>query len=943
MRAVVLGIAATAAVITPVCQGQAMAESAAQSIPEIRAIFEQELFELAHTVFLANGNLKEALSVAERAVKARPADKVWRKKAAQTSEWAGRSDRALEHWFYLAERGVHEGEQSALRLSRALQEFPLRMKLLEQMMAQQVVTPELLKEYLYVAEGMGLPQRAYDQLSSDLIRGGDPAWLTSEQARLAELLGRPSDAISAWQRRARLKPLEADESLKLASLWYGQGDTQQAWQVLLQGEGNAPATATAFWRTYADLAWALQKTDASAKAANLLIRNRTAIDADYQRMLELYVTSDPQRAYDYALLGWKQFRNPLFWYAMVDSGLRSGKAEELTVFLKDMTAAERAVLAHDARSWMAMAQVYRATGNQGGSLLAARVAARLAPSDPDLIPAYLWLLVDMKQVTELRPLIRNWEGRIAVMPELREPLAAAMMLLGDTSRALRHYRVLLPQRQQDPAWLASFADVLEQSGDAESAWKVRRRAHLLVQKQIRKGLTGDEARTALLTQSQLLLNLAPGDTLSARIRQVAADKRDDFGKELVMGWAMATGQTDLARLWYWRHFSRTVQRPEWARLGLALEENDRSLMAELLDGKLEQLPYRDAVEAAQRSGMIPTAQEHAWQRLQLNREDHLLDNQVRQLFAEHHGFASTGVKLQNQSGVGSLESYLAVSQPLTARYSLLVELRERQFSLLKNNVLRNLPDHDLGGRLTLTRRHERGELAFSLGMRDGGQDRFVTAALETKWQPWHDLQLEAGLELNARADETAALSVGGIRDRVRLISTATLTPKDTVSLELAAARYYDQGRGYLGQGQTVGVDLRHQFTRAWPDYGMRFYGGYSNYRADGSVGMEIASLLPQETAVTSSFFVPRSFGHVGLGLFLGQSWRTNYTRDWKPFAEADIDWNSNSAIGFSYSLGMVGPVFGLDQLMFELSQSSGEFGVSDLTTIIGVNYRYLFK
>ena len=937
-----LRIVAASVVFSHVAAGQVLAEQSTQSIPEIRAIFEQELFELAHTVFLANGNLKEALAVAQRAVKARPADKVWRKKAAQTSEWSGRSDLALEQWFYLAERGDQEGRQSALRLSRALQEFPLRMKLLEQMMAQQAVTPELLKEYLYVAEGMGLPQRAYEQLSSDRIRGGDPVWQLTEQARLAEMLGRPHDAIKAWQDRARLKPLTVDETLKLASLWYGQGALDQAWLVLKQGSTSAPRTATVFWRTYADLAWALQDTAASAKASDLMIENGTATEADYQRMLGLYAESDPQRAYGYALRGWRQLRNLLFWYAMADAGLRSGKAGELAAFLKDLAADERAVLARDARSWMAMAQIYRVTGNQGGSLLAARVAARLAPSDPELLSAYLWLLVDMKQVAELRPLVRNWEGRIGGLPELREPLAAAMMLLGDTPRALRHYRVLLPQRQQDPAWLASFADVLEQSGDAESAWKVRRRAHLLVLQQIRKGLAGDDARTALLTQSQLLLNLAPGDTLSARIRQVAADKRDDFGKELVMGWAMATGQTDLARLWYWRHFARTVQRPEWARLGLALEENDRSLMAELLDGKLEQLPYRDAVEAAQRTGMIPTAQEHAWQRLQLNREDHLLDNQVRQLFAEHHGFASTGVKLQDQSGVGSLESYLTVSQPLTARYSLLVELRERQFSLLKNNALRNLPDHDLGGRLTLTRRHERGELALSLGMRDGGQDRFVTAALETKWQPWHDLQLEAGLELNARADETAALSVGGVRDRLRLAGTAVLTPKDTVSLELAAARYYDQGRGYLGQGQSVGVDLRHQFTRAWPDYGVRLYSGYSNYQADGSVGTKIAALVPEETDVAPSFFVPQSFGHLGLGLFLGQTWKTSYTRDWKPFAEANVDWNSNSDFGFSYNLGLVGPLFGLDQLILELTQSSGEFGVSDLTTTISVNYRYLF-
>jgi len=937
-----LGMVTAVAFLGMAGQGQALAEPVEQSIPEIMAVFEQELFELSHTVFLANGNLKEALSVVERAVKARPSDKVWRKKAAQTSEWAGRPDLAINHWFYLAERGDNEAARAVLRISRGLQEFPLRMRLLEQMIAEQAVTIDLLKEYLYVAEGMGLPQQAYDLLVSGKIRGGDRIWLLSEQARLAEMLGRPVDAIKVWQQRSRLKPLSADESLKLASLWYGQGDTQQAWQVLLQGGENAPATATAFWRTYADLGWALQKTDASVKASDLLIRNNIAIQADYQRMLELYGETEPYKAYGYALQGWKRLRSPLFWYAMADTGLRSGKARELARFLNSMEADERKVLAQDARAWMAMAQVYRATGNQTAGLVAARVAARLAPYDADLLSAYLWLLVDMKQVGELRPLVRDWEGRVGALPELQEPLAAAMVLMGDTQRALRHYRVLAPKRQADPAWLASFGDILEQAGDAESAWKVRRRALLLVLQQAKKNLVDDEARSQLLTQVQLLLHLAPGDALAARIRQVAVDKRDDFGKELIIGWAMATGQTDLARFWYWKQLARTMQRPEWARLGLALEENDRDLMAGLLDDKLEQLPYRDAVEAAQRAGFIPLAQEHAWNRFQLNREDYLLDTQVRQLFGQRQGYVAAELKLQDQSGVGSTESRLSVSQPLTSRYSLMAELTERQFSLLKSDLLRNLPDHDTGGSLTLTRRHERGHLALSLGMRDGGLNSFVTGALEGEWQPWRDLQLGARLELNARADETAALSVGGIRDRLRVTSTATLTPKDTVSLELAAARYYDQGRGYLGQGQSVGIDLRHQFTRAWPDYGIRLYGGYSGYQADGSVGTKIAGLVPAETDPTASFFVPQSFGHLGLGLFLGQTWKTSYTRDWKPFAEADIDWNSNSNLGFSYGLGLVGPVFGLDQLLFELTQNSGQFGTSDLTTTIGIRYRYFY-
>lgn len=932
------GLLLVAAQVVPAIAG---AEQA-QTIPEIRTVFEQDLFELAHTVFLANGSLMEALGVAEKAVKARPNDLAWRRKAAQTAIWAGRSDLGLQHWHFLALRGDHAAYGETLKLSRALQEFPLRKQLLEQAVIKGTADLALEQEYLSVAEGMGLPQEVYDLLRSGRLGRNDPVWRLTEQARLAENLGLPEESIQAWQKRSGLKPLSSDEALKLASLWYGQGDMEQAWLALDPAAAKAADDAVQFWRTYADLSWALDHFRQAARAAETMIRSGSATEVDYLRLLELYGSEAPERAYSYALQGWQRFQKPLFWYAMVDNGLRSGKARDLTRLLLGFSPDERKVLGRDARFWMSMAQVYRQDGQLMASLDAARVSARLAPSDPELLSAYLWLLVDLKQVAELRHLVRTWEERIALLPELREPLAAAMLLLGDTPRALRHYRILAPRRQGDPAWLASFAAVLEQSGNAEAAWKVRRRAQQLVQVQLGTELGRDEIRTALLTQAQLLLQLAPGDGLSARIRQLANGKHDGAGAELIMGWAMATGQTDLARLWYWRHLARSVQRPEWARLGLALEENDRVTMAELLDTKLDQLPHRDAVEAAQRTGFYPLAQEHAVNRFQLNRDDHLLDGQVRQLFQARPGYLQVDLKLQDQSGVGSAESRLTVAQPLTQRYSLLAEVTERQFHLLERDALGTVPVHESAASLTLTRRHERGKLSLALGGRDGGLGNLVTAALEGEWQPWHDLQFSTRLEMNGRADETAALSLGGARDRLRVTTIGTLTTADTVALELAATRYYDQTRRYLGQGQSLAIDLRHQITRAWPDYGLRLYGGYSRYRADGTVAGQTARLVPTGSTVEASFFLPESYGNLGIGVFFGQTWRASYTRDWKPFGEANVDWNSTTGQGFNYGLGLVGPVTGFDQLMFEVTQGSGAFGTTGLTTTIGVSYRYFY-
>jgi hypothetical protein len=253
-----------------------------------------------------------------------------------------------------------------------------------------------------------------------------------------------------------------------------------------------------------------------------------------------------------------------------------------------------------------------------------------------------------------------------------------------------------------------------------------------------------------------------------------------------------------------------------------------------------------------------------------------------------------------------------------------------------------MPQHDLDGGLTVIRRHERGQLALSLGMRDGGFNRFATAALEGQWQPYRDLNLAGRMDYNGRGEESAPLSVAGVRDRLRLSATGTLTPRDTLGLELAGMRYYDQHRQNLGEGLSVNLDLRHQITRAWPDCGVRGYGGYTATRANGTLSAETVALLPENAVPSVSFYLPGSFGQIGGGAFVGQTWKNTYTRDWKAFAEVDVGWTTSTGLGFSYGIGVASPVFGSDQLKLELHQGAGQFGLSGLTNILNLDYHYLY-
>jgi len=910
---------------------------------DIRAPFDQELFDLSYSVFLANGNPKDALAVARKALLARPSDRTWKKKAAQSAEWSGNPTLALEYWLDLVQSGDRTAEDPALRLSRALNEYPSRHLLLKKKVTTEKTGPDLHKEYLEVTEIMGLPREAYDLLAENKILGVDPVWSFTEQARLAELLGKPEAATAAWEKRAALKPLNPQESLNLASLWYGQGDSLKAFDAMEQSASQTPESATVFWDTYRSLAYALGKTAEAGKASKMLINSGSAGVSDYQLMLDLHSETDPGRAYTYARDGWRKFKEPYFWHALSDTGLRSGHTQDLVLFMETLTPEEDAILSRDARSWLARSQVYRGVGRTHASLDSARQAVRLAPSDPEIYSAYLWLLIDLKHLDELRHQVRTQEGRIDLKrPELREPLAAALLMLGDTSRALYHYRMLAPQKQNDPAWLATYADVLEQAGDLEAAWQERRRAFFLLRHQSTGKSLSTISPQTLATQARLLLSLCRGDDLSVLIRNIAAAAPDQAAHELIIGWAMATGKNDLARLWYWNHFARAASGPEWARLGLALEINDRPLMGDLLDNRLDLLPYRDAIEAARRTGWTNLAQQHAFDRLELNSGDHLAASMMRYLAQSRPGYLLAGLTFQDLSGVGWMESRLAVSQPLTHRFSLLADMSEREYTLLEGTPLVNLPGHDASGSLTLTRLHDGGHLALKLGLRESLDKPSAEGSLAGLWQPGHGLNLEAVLDLHGKAEETAALAVGGRRDRLRLTASSSITSRDSLVIELAAGRFHDEDREYLGGMRSVQMEFRHQITHGWPDSGMRVFGGVNDYDADGTVGPTLATLIPQAADPSPSFFIPRSFGQVGVGLYGGQANKASLTRTWLPFADLSLIWNSRSGIGFNYSLGAGGSVTGLDRLVLEISQGTGEFGKNDLSTTLGVSYRYLF-
>lgn len=907
-----------------------------------RVPYDRELYVLSYDVFLANSNPADAFLLAEKAVSVRPGDMGWRRKAAQSAEWSGNSSRALEHWYFLAlETHQQDAIQNALRLAREMGEGRRLKLLLEEQGIKN--NPALLREYVSVCDISGTPDDAISALESQR-RGSDRKYVLEQLARLYEAVGRNDDAVTALLETSADYGIRGAELLKAASLAYSAGDMQASYTILSLGR-QLPATEQEYWKTYGDLAWALQDISVAEKASRLLIGSDAPREVDFQRLILLNRDKQPIEAYNLASKAWKRYGKGEYLTNLLEIGISQKRYKELAVLIRNAeTNGSLESMDGAANFWTLAAQVYSGAGNISASLRSYQRALKLAPTDGGMAAGYIWLLLDLDQRVELRRALYVWKGREKFVPELAEPFGSAYAHLGETGRALTYFQSIYLQKRNDPGWLAAYADTLEQSGWPEAAFAERLRAIHLVRKRMKSDnvISADDKRTLQIDYARLAMLLVPGDNLDKVVQNVMSSPQDETSRQLIAAWALSCQRSDLARIWYWREYARMMQRPRWVELSLALEENDRPRIARLLEYDLERLPYRDAIDGAQRVGWTPLAETHAFERFQINDRDYLLDQQIRELYGARPGWFRYRNSLIDQSGVGFMDQQISLATPISNRFALRLEAGNTDIRARESDVIGFYPSSIQSAQVGLLMRHEQGKTELMAGMRDA-LSRHAMFSLLNDWKMDNRRELNLNLLIGAPATESLAMQIGGLKDEAGIILTNALSPRDALMLKLSGRRLQDQERRQLGEGASIETELTHRLLVNWPDTSLRLFGGYHYYAQTGIPAGKTLALIPSGTATDSSFYVPSTFYQTGMGVSVGQEARNSYIRDWRPFGAVDMIWNSSNGIGYHYELGLLGPVFGLDNLELAFGQDSGAFGRSDITTRFDLRYKYFFK
>ena len=932
---------------------------------EITRPYDARLYTLAYDVFLANGDLESAYSVARAALSHVPDDAAWRERYARVAEWSRRPAEALTAWRWLAEHGGTESAwQAILRLAPGLGDDEALLPALRRQAERSGAQDSDVRALVAAWERVGRPEEALAWLEARVQRASDATALAAFldlAAGLAARMGSRDRAIALYLKLIEHSPPDTARLIRLATLQVLAGRYIEAHALLRRFRAVAGPEARDYWDLLGDLAWMLQEDDSAIEAYRTLTARRDIEAGDLDRLVTLLRERFPEEATRLAQMGFERFHNTGLLLQALEILWEKKDLAAMKKLYAGLSAADEQRFAQTPFFYTLRSQYRQATADIPGARADLERAIAIAPESAELRTAMLWLLVEAHDDAALRRALT--ESAAAANDRAAWPVqASGWMQLGEPRRALPWFARLVQAAPQDYLWLTAYADALEQDGQIGAADRVRRHAWTVVRQAARKpdALKDRQLRETL---ARLTLARAPGDPALAVIRDllrldaqrdaVPAEppgggsnvpnqrERKAATDELVLSWLISTEQHENAKAWLWLRYGRKLAAPGWAEISVALSADDAEATAKLLAERPKDLPYRDRVEAARLAKQLRQAQTYAFESQEQHPDDDVLHLQLSQVLLEGAHRAAAGTALARRGAVGSKPRELNAEVWVAPRLRLAVEWREASQRSLDQAVLTGVPARDRETRLVARRLLEEGWIEFGVGQREGFADS-VSARLRL-YQNWgRRLSMLFTAGRNNRTLDSSALAVAGMRDELSLRALYTLSRTEYLSGQLWTARYRSQDGIKLGTASGYDVEAGHRVRIEYPDVTLRVAAAKLRSSTEGTGDEATAVLNPAGVNPGPSFFVPAGSRRNGIGIAIGDSARENWTRALRPYAAYDLTRNSISGGGYNALIGVRGNVVGQDQLSLYWLRARGGGASNDAILEYGVRYEYFF-
>lgn len=942
----VVRVAATAVTL-------AQAETAATGAPGPGRPYDAEAYELAYTIFVENGRLEDAFRTAEAAVRARPRDLAWQQRFAQVAEWTHRPVLALDAWLVIAQRGGREKAwkgawDQVYRLAKATYADDRLVLALQDRIAHDPKNPRWTNELAAAYQRLGRPEAAIAAIAAALRHGREPQWLR-ELAVLHGEQGNRTAEIRAWQSYLDAVPGDIAARNRLVQLFVLNGDYHAARQTLSAAPADARGSDWLRWD--ADLAWREGDRAGARRALRKLIDAGEALPADYERLLSLMPEGGADALFDAAEEVWRARRRPEDLQRVAALAIESARFERFLSLLKELTPDERAALL---KSPALVPQIAAALARRSRAESALQWLLAAQREAPDLAETLLWAAIDTESPAAealLQRLLAKNEREWQQDAGMHDVLAAAWLRLGEPRRAMTRY--LAPQLAEhdgDFLWLMNYADVLDQLGDADRAWTLRR----LLFQQRRPPAEMDPKGLEIVASARLAIARLGGDgqaRLLHELLRIARSGASDptavafsaAARDVALAWWIDAGEYHSARAWLWSRYARRAAEPGWAALAVAMAEGDEAKMGELLETRPAALPKSMLGATLRPLAGAGAAVDDDFAALAASPDDATRYETFSSGALAAATVASAGFAGLRIGDIDEQEARLSLDLPLGRPR---LELNGAQFSRQGRNALAaELPDER---RLSATLRGEwlGLDLEAGLGLR---QALHATTPIwfGARWQALHDLGFSARVGDALPTADSTLLRLGGEVRLYELGGTLNLGSRTTLSGRFQYNIYSVQDGPEIDTAKVAEASISHTLLNTRHDVALS--ASWSRHgRRPKAVTLsdpKLDALLVGDTPSVADM-APEAFdfasARISIGGFDASADPAAHRRGIRPWADYALTHHSRSGGGYEADLGLAGSPLGADHLALSFFTAKNGSGGANKSQGFRLTYQHRY-
>ncbi|MGE8401789.1 MAG: tetratricopeptide repeat protein [Delftia tsuruhatensis] len=931
--------------------------------------FDDKTYQLGYEVFLENRNLEDAWRVATAAVRQAPQDMAWRERLAQVSEWMGQQQQALDNWLVIAQNtGREDAWKTVMRLAPGLFDDRALIAGLRHQLSHRPQDAALLQALVQAYERQAEPGAAIDYLQ----KHGSTPQSQILLAQLAERAGRSPLALQAWKRvlsdPEQRTPAHVMPAAVLALL---QGEPALGLRWLEDAQTRVPAGMQdegEYWRLLGDLAQDQRQEALTLKAYRRLLQTPHAGISDYDEVIRLLQRTDRREAAQMSLHAWEQFQDVRHltqaFYLLEDQEDWTQIGRQVERIMADPALLKR--LMGQPTFFQILGAYYQRTAQPKKAMEAFEKGLALDPGSTPLRQGLMWLLIDTQNAAALKLLLAAAEPVWARDADMHGALAAAYMTLSRPAVALERY--LKPHRTEhadDFLWMMQYADALEQNQQADQAWNLRQQLWQREKARTRaqQGPSADAARRWLTAEgldevqrqarSRLMLFHTQGDAEFALMRELlrmdlqgGRREHSAAAAELAIAWLQERGEYQAERGYLWQQYARSRSKsasaPLWAEITVALAEKDVAQAGQLLQRHDEALPRYDRINAAAMVGDVRLAQTAGFESMAYQPDDDPLHLGLTEQLLAFSDYGGLQLRNRRMDAIDEQVSRLRWHVGLNPRWALDLDAEDVRRTVNKSTLVRG-PSQERGIGLRLTRKTQSASSEFMLGRRESLESytpmQFTqTYNVDSRWS------LQASLGRHLATQETLAMRMGGMKDRVSLGSSYQLSRLDQITLELASERYRVQSGARVGSGNHAMLQYLHTYRSEAPTLQFGAFTSWHRYsRTDPALlqGRDAAILgyLPAFNDPTIDYLLPRSFRFSGLQMMFNTGYEQQYTRALRPYASLALTHHSINGAGYELGMGLATSLFGADHLALGLNLSKSGINTVGNTRELLLTYR----